>query len=283
MTARDLVGRNIFITGANTGIGLATARALAGRGATLFLAGRSAEKTQPVVEELEALAGHANVEFLPLDLGDLDSVRACAAAFLGRAVPLHVLIANAGLAGIKGFTTSGFEVAFGVNHVGHALLVRLLQDRLVESAPARVVMVASKAHYKAKGIDYDAIRKPTAHATGLAEYEVSKLANVLFAKALAKRLEGTGVTTYSLHPGVIASDIWRGVPWPIRPLMKLFMKSTDDGAKTSVYCATDPACAAESGLYYDESRAYKASAVARDEALAEDLWQRTAEWIGLPA
>lgn len=282
MAERDLDGRHILITGANTGIGLATAEALAERGATLYLAGRSAEKTQPVVEALRA-AGAAQVEFLPLDLGDLDSVRACAQAFLDLEVPLHVLIANAGLAGTKGHTKSGFELAFGVNHVGHALFVRLLLDKLKASAPARVVMVASKAHYKAKGIDLEAVRQPTKSGTGLPEYEVSKLANVLFARALATRLEGTSVTTYSLHPGVIASDIWRGVPWPIRPLIKLFMKSTEDGAKTSVYCATDPACAEESGLYYDECKVYKPSKVARDDALVESFWAQTAEWIGLPA
>src|SRR6185295_20221144 len=107
---------------------------------------------------------------------------------------------------------SGFELAFGVNHVGHFLLTRLLQDKVRQAAPARIVTVASKAHYRAKTIDFDAVRKPTVTRTALAEYGVAKLANVLFSAELARKLAGTGVTTYSLHPGVVASDVWRTVP-----------------------------------------------------------------------
>lgn len=283
MSERDLLGRVFLVTGANTGIGRATAEALARRGATLYLACRSAEKTAPVIAALKAASGHEDVHLLALDLGDLDSVRACAAAFLARGVPLHGLIANAGLASTRGLTASGFELAFGVNHVGHALLARLLEDHLKASAPSRLVIVSSKAHFRARGVDYVAVRAPTATTTGLAEYEVSKLANVMFASVMAARLAGTGVTTYSLHPGVIASDIWRRVPWPARALMKLFMKNTEDGARTTVYCATAPECAAETGLYYDDCKVYKASKVARDEAAQATLWRETAAWIGLPA
>ena len=276
----DLTGKTIMITGAKTGIGKATAQDLVRRGAHVILACRSAERTLPVVTELQASAGDPNkVEFLPLDLADLDSVRAAAERFLARDLPLHVLLANAGIAGIRGKTKSGFELAFGINHVGHALLINLLLDALKKSAPSRIVLVASKAHYRAKGVDYDGIHTSTSSTTGLPEYEVSKLANVLYAKALAKRLEGTGVTTYSLHPGVIASDIWRRVPRPFRWLIKLFMKSVEEGAKTSIYCVTDPGLSAETGLYYDECAPKKPSRVARDEAAADELWSRTADWI----
>ena len=117
-------------------------------------------------------------------------------------------------------TQSGFELAFGTNYVGPFLLTGLLLDRLRESAPARIVNVSSIGHYRAAGIDYEAVRRPTKSLTGLPEYAVSKLGNVLHAQELARRLKGDGITTYSLHPGAIASDVWRRVPWPVRPLIK---------------------------------------------------------------
>lgn len=276
---QDLNGKHILITGANTGIGRASAMDFARRGAHLLLACRSEEKTRPVLDAIRGVG--ATAEFLPLDLGDLDSVRACAATVNARPEPLHVLLANAGVAGHQGRTQSGFELAFGVNHVGHYLFVRLLVDKLKASAPARVVIVSSRAHYKADGVDFDAVQQPTQSTTGLPEYQVSKLANVLFAMQLAEHLDGTGVTTYSLHPGVIASDIWRRVPGPVRWLMKLFMKNVDDGAKTQIHCATAPERAGETGLYYDDSRPKDPNPVVHDAALRDALWTRTAEWVGL--
>jgi retinol dehydrogenase-12 len=219
------------------------------------------------------------VEVLPLDLADFTSIRAAARAFLGTGAPLHLLVNNAGLAGVRGLSQSGFEVTFGVNHMGHFLLTQLLRERLEQSAPARVVNVASKAHYDAKEIRWDALKQPTRTFTGVPEYAVSKLANVLFSSALARRLAGSGVSTYSLHPGVIASDIWRAVPWPIRPLLKLRMISTEEGAKTTLYCATSLDVAAQSGLYYDECRVKEPSALARDAELAERLFDESERWI----
>lgn len=277
--SQDLDGKFILVTGANTGIGRATALDFARRGAHVILACRSEGKTQPVVDAIRAAGGQA--EFTPLDLGDLESVRACAAAINARPEPLHVLVANAGIAGHQGQTQSGFEIAFGVNHIGHYLFVRLLIDKLKASAPARVVIVSSRAHYKADGIDFDAVQQATQSTTGLPEYQVSKLANVLFAMSLSERLAGTGVTTYSLHPGVIASDIWRRVPGPVRWLMKLFMKNVEDGARTQIHCATAPERAGETGLYYDNSKPKTPNAVVNDEALREQLWNRSAEWTGL--
>ena len=215
---------------------------------------------------------------LALDLADLSSVRACAEAFLASGAPLHGLINNAGLAGQRGLTASGFELAFGTNHVGPFLLTSLLTTRLQASAPARIVNVASEAHYGAKGIDFDAIRRPTKSVTGFSEYAVSKLANVLHAQELARRLDGTGVTTYALHPGVIASDIWRRVPWPVRALMKVRMQSPERGAQTSLYCATSPALATDTGHYYDSSRRQEAGAAATAE-LGAELWERSAAWV----
>ena len=273
----DLSGRTFLITGANTGIGRATADDLARRGGKVFVACRSAEKGRAAAAEIAAATGNDAVMFLPLDLADLASVRNCAAEFLALGEPLHVLINNAGVGGARGLTKDGFELEFGINHLGHFALTTALLDCLAASAPARVVTVASDSHYQAKGIDFEAVRRPTVSRTGLREYAVSKLSNVLFSAELARRTEGRGITTYALHPGVVASDIWRRVPWPLRPLMKMRMLSTEQGAATSLYCATAPELDRVTGRFYDNSREREPSAVATPE-LAGELWRRSEAW-----
>jgi retinol dehydrogenase-12 len=269
---QDLQGKTFLVTGASSGIGRATAADLARRGGKVFIATRNEEKTRPVLDELGDSAAHIH-----LDLGDLDSVRQCAKEFLALDQRLHGLINNAGLAGQRGITQSGFELAFGTNHVGHFLLTNLLVDRLKASAPARIVNVSSVAHYSATGIDYDAVRRPTKSFMALSEYAVSKFANVLHAQELARRLEGTGVTAYSLHPGAIASNVWRRVPWPIDAVMKIFMKSNEEGAQTSLYCATSPDVANDSGKYYEDCAEKEPSSKATPERGAE-LWEKSEEW-----
>ena len=269
-----------LITGANSGIGLETARELVAKGYHVFMACRSESRTLPAIKDIEQSTGiQGKAEFIPLDLADLESVRACAEQFLSRDLPLPLLICNAGLAGQKGTTASGFETTFGTCHVGHFLLTRLLLERIKSSAPARIVVVASMAHRNAKEIDFDALRQPTKTVTGFPEYAVAKLSNILFAKELAKKLEGSGVTTYSLHPGVVATNVWRKVPWPLDKLIKLFMTSSEEGAATTLYCATDPALANESGFYYDECKKDDPSALAKDDKLAERLWNESMEWV----
>jgi retinol dehydrogenase 12 len=270
-------GRTFLVTGANTGIGRATAEALARQGASVYVASRSVEKGSAAVAAIKAGTGSEAVFFLPLDLADLESVRACASEFLALGEPLHVLINNAGVGGARGVTKQGFELTFGINHLGHFALTTALLDRIVESAPSRVVTVASDAHYQAQGIDFTALRRPARGITGLNEYAVSKLCNVLFSAELARRVAGTGVTTYALHPGVVASDIWRRVPWPVRPLITRRMLSVDEGALTSLYCATSPDVADDSGLFYDKCAQRAPSAVATPE-LAAELWRRSQEW-----
>jgi retinol dehydrogenase 12 len=270
-------GRTVVVTGANTGIGLATAKALAGESWRVYVAARSAEKGEAAVAGIRAATGSSAVFFLALDLADLASVRDCAAAFLARGEPLQVLLNNAGVGGRRGLTKQGFELMFGVNHLGHFLLTSLLLERLVSSGPARVVTVSSDAHYNARGIDWDALRRPARGITGLGEYAVSKLCNVLFSQELARRTEGTGVSTYALHPGVVASDIWRRVPWPVRPLVTRNMLTVEQGAQTSLYCATSAAVAAESGRFYDRCTLREASPVATPE-LGRALWERSEAW-----
>ena len=273
----DLDGLTFLVTGGNTGIGLATVTALAGRGARVYLAARSPAKGEAAAAQVRAAAGNDAVFFLPLDLADLDSVRACAADFLARDEPLHVLVNNAGVAGRSGLTRQGFELMFGVNHLGHFALATALLDRLTRSAPARVVTVSSDAHYQAPGIDFGAVRRPGRGLTKMREYAVSKLANVLFSQELARRTGGTGVTTYALHPGVVASDIWRRVPWPVRPLVTRRMLSVQDGAATTLYCATSAEVAGDSGLFYDKCAGRAPSPVATPE-LAAELWKRSEDW-----
>jgi len=285
VTEAAVLGSTVLITGANSGIGRATALALARRGARLFLAGRSAAGMRPLLDELEAL-GHPDAQFLSLDLASLASVRACAEQVQEKYGRLDVLINNAGVAGKRGLTADGFELLFGVNHLGHFLLTELLTPRLSESArgqvrPGRVVNVSSIAHYDARGIDWPALRRKTGHITAMPEYQVSKLCNVLHAKELARRFErqSVNVHTYALHPGVIASNIWRQVPWPIRPLLTATMKSPEEGAQTSVFCATADSVGPETGLYYDSCRAVEPSRLAQDESLARELFERSLEYV----
>lgn len=280
----DLAGKTYVITGANSGIGKITARELARRGAHVIIASRSADKTLPVIDEIKRETGNDKVEFVALDLADLASVRRCAEELLARNIPIHGLINNAGLAGSRGLTKDGFELTFGTNHLGHYLLTRLLLDRIKESGPARIVNVASDSHYRARGFDWDALRTKTKSVTGYPEYETSKLANVLFTKELARQLEGTNVTTYALHPGVVATNVWRRVPGPLRWVMKKFMITPEQGAQSTIKCATAPELANESGKYYDpKGNERRPSKVASDEALAKELWRKSAEWTGLPA
>jgi retinol dehydrogenase-12 len=269
--------RTVLVTGANTGIGLATAMAVAREGWRVWVTARSEAKGAAAAASIKAATGNDAVFLLMLDLADLSSVRDCANSFLEPYEPLHVLINNAGAGGVRGLTKQGFELTFGVNHLGHFLLTALLLDRLVASGPARVVTVASDAHYNARGIDWAALRRPARGITGLGEYATSKLCNVLFSQELARRTAGTGVTTYALHPGVVASDIWRRVPWPVRPLVTRRMLSVEQGAATSVYCATSPEVAEQSGLFYDKCALREPSAVATPE-LGAQLWRRSEEW-----
>jgi NAD(P)-dependent dehydrogenase (short-subunit alcohol dehydrogenase family) len=204
-------------------------------------------------------------------------VQRLAAEFVDRGEPLHVLVNNAGVAGQRALTKQGFELMFGVNHLGHFVLTSALLGCLAAGAPSRVVTVASDAHYSARGIDFEALRRPARGMTGLHEYAVSKLCNVLFSQELARRTAGTGVTTYALHPGVVASDIWRRVPWPVRPIITRRMLTVTEGAATSLYCATSPDVAEASGLFYDKCAERAASPVATPE-LGRLLWEHSEAW-----
>jgi len=272
--------RVVLITGASSGIGLVATRELLRRGAQVFAACRSRERAERAFPGIRSDPRDA-LCFVPLELSDFESIRRCAATFLATGRPLHVLINNAGLAGARGLTRQGFEMTFGVNHLGHFLLTQLLLERLLASPPARVVNVASRAHRRVSGIPLDALRRSTPSWSGAREYNVSKLANVLFSAELGRRLAGRGVSTYALHPGVVDTAFWRAVPRLLRPLLHLRgMISPEAGARTLLHCATAPELEHESGLYYADCKVTAPTEVAQNRELASLLWQRSSAWVG---
>jgi len=275
----DLEGKTFVVTGANTGIGRATVEALASRGASrIVVASRSREKTQPVLDDLAKRNPRAEIVFVTLELGDLASCARAADEILAQDRPIDALVANAGIAGLQGITKDGFELTFGTNHLGPFLFTEKLLP-LVERAPqGRIVIVSSEGHYRCKGIDWDAQQKTTAHLTAMPEYSVSKLCNVLYAKELAWRLADTRVTTYSLHPGTVASDIWGRRLGIVASLIRPFMITNEDGARTQLRCATAPELTSESGLYYDKERPREPNPLAHDVALQDELVRRSREW-----
>lgn len=276
-------GKTVIVTGSNTGIGRVTALELARQGAEVILACRSEAKTAPVVDEIIRETGNDRVEFMPFDLGSFADVEDFANRFLATGRPLHVLVNNAGLAGQQGITKDGFEIHWGVNHLGPMLLTLLLLDKVKETAAAdghaRLVHVASRAHTRVSGIDYSVLRQKTQTVTGFPEYCVSKLGNVLFNAHLAPQLEGTNVHTYAVHPGVVASDIWRRIPGVFQPLLKLWMITNEEGAQTSIHCASSDAAGKESGLYYDKSKPKRTASHVTPDA-ARECWERSMEHLG---
>lgn len=274
----SLAEKVALVTGANTGIGRATALELAKQRYHVFLACRSVEKGNEAVAHVREATKSDRAELLVLDLASLASVREAAATFLKRELPLPLLINNAGVGGQRGQTADGFEIHFGTNHLGHFLLTELLLDRIKDSPSARIVNVSSTLHRKATGIDFGLVERSTPSFTGLPEYAVSKLANVLFSAELARRLEGTGVTTYAVHPGGVASDVYRRIPWPFRKLVTMGMLTNEEGARTTLHCALSAEAGKETGLYYDKSQVCEPSPAARDRALARELWERSEAW-----
>lgn len=274
-------GKRCVVTGANTGVGRATAVALAALGADVVLLCRNRERTEAVLAEIEALPRHGSARHVELDLADLTSVRRASQALQGARI--DVLVNNAGVGGARGTTRDGFEVAFGTNFLGHYLLTRSLLPSLGERA--RVVHVGSGAHARVETVDLLAVRRPTRTLTGIHEYGVSKLAVMLFHHELTRRLKERGSSVASLvaDPGDVASEAYRHLPCPLRALWTRSMKSPREGARTSVFCATSEALEGVSGASFVDERPFAPSRGAEDSALARALWERSAEWVGLPS
>jgi NAD(P)-dependent dehydrogenase (short-subunit alcohol dehydrogenase family) len=278
-------GRTVVVTGANSGVGKATATALARAGARTFITARNQERGVQALADIRRDAGSDRVDLVVFDLADLDSVRNGAAELLERCGQIDVLVNNAGLVhSERSETDDGFEVTFAINHLGPFSLTRLLTDRMIESAPSRVVNVASTAHRSARrGLDFDDLQS-TRRYRGMKAYARSKLANILFTDELARRLSGTGVTANSLHPGTVATGFARDddasgfLAFGIR-VIKPFILTPEQGARTSVYLASSPEVADVTGRYFVRCRARTPSPAARDEAAAALLWSVSEELV----
>ena len=277
----DLHDRTFFVTGASSGIGRALVEALAARGGNVVLAARSEERTRPVLDAISAAHASVDARFVPVDLADLGSVRKAAESYLATGRPIDVLVNNAGVAGTRALSRDGFDLTYATNHIGPFLLTSLLLPAVQRSSQGRVVNVSSVAHFTAKRIDWSLLERRTEpRRSRFADYAATKLMNVLHAKELGRRLAGTRVTTYALHPGGVASNIWRSLPRPAQWILKLFLDSNEEGAKTPLYCATAPELATVTGRYYDKCREVPCSPLGNDEALARELWVRTEAAIG---
>jgi retinol dehydrogenase-14 len=281
-----MAGRVCLVTGATSGIGRATAHALAGRGASVVILGRRRAELEAVAAEMRADTGNDNVTVLLADLASLESIRQAADRFRAEHDRLHVLINNAGVnLNHRRVTVDGFETTFAVNHLAPFLLTNLLLDLLERNAPSRVVTVSSTAFRRGR-IDFDDLQAARSFS-GIRAYSQSKLANVLFTNELARRLQGTGVTANSVHPGVVrGTGLGQGerFPLPIRVLWALVrpvMKSPEQGARTSVYAASSPDLEGVSGRFFVNSRPARTSAAAGDRALAERLWTVSSQLVGL--
>jgi NAD(P)-dependent dehydrogenase (short-subunit alcohol dehydrogenase family) len=281
----DMEGRTVVVTGANSGVGKATATALARAGARTVITARSRERGAAAVADIRRDSGSDQVELVVFDLADLSSVRGGAQEILDTCPRIDVLVNNAGLVlSERAETVDGFESTFAINHLGPFLLTRLLTGRLVESAPARVVNVASTAHRSARhGLDFDDLQ--SAHRyRGMQAYGRSKLANILFTVELARRQSGTGVTANSLHPGTVATGFARDddatgfLAFGIR-VIKPFILTPEKGARTSVYLASSPEVADVTGAYFVKCRPRTASAAAGDAAAAARLWSVSEELV----
>ncbi|XP_065890833.1 retinol dehydrogenase 13-like [Dysidea avara] len=279
-----LDGKMVIITGANTGIGKETAIDLAKRNARVILACRSQEKGKKAEVDVRRESGNNDVHFRQLDLSSFTSIRKFAKEVLEEESCVDILINNAAV-GVCPYmkTEDGFETQFGVNHLGHFLLTNLLLDKIKQAPEGRIVNVSSIAHTLCGPLDLDTINSEEKYSS-FGAYNKSKLANVLFTKQLAKRLEGTNVTTNCLHPGGVDTELQRHLM--ILLIMKflcgwLVLKTVKQGAQTSIHLAVSEDVKEISGEYFSDCKLTAPSKHALDEEAAENLWKRSEEWTKL--
>lgn len=271
-------GKTVMITGGTSGIGAATARALAGVGAAVVIVGRNEERCKAVVEQIRAGTGNHQLDYIVADLSSLEAIRTAAAHFRSRHDRLDVLINNAG--GIfmsRQVSVDGLEMTFALNHMSYFLLTNLLLDVLQASVPARVINVSSNA-YRGATLDFADLQMARRYS-GFAAYARSKLMNILFTYELARRLAGTGVTANVLHPGFVASNFGlnNGQPWKtLIRLTQRFGISPDAGARTPVYLASSPDVEGMTGQYFVRNRVVQTAPITHDRTLAARLWEVSA-------
>jgi retinol dehydrogenase-13 len=303
LLAQSLSGKAFVVTGANSGIGLVTARQLALQGATVVMGCRRTQEGERVAAAIRNEIPHANLEVHALDLGDLHSVQSFAREVNMRHPKLQGLVNNAGIMNTPfGRTKDGFETQFGTNHLGHFLLTELLLDALKAGAPSRIINLSSSFHEYAMGrkgeIHFDDLNYEHRRYDGWEAYAQSKLANLLHAKELARRLEGSGVTCASVNPGWVRTNLVR-VPLPmwvqnlITPLLRMAgMIEPWEGAQTTLHALLAPEVAQQSGAYYSQKGIYRdkqarkggwplhsPNPIAHDAAVARRLWEQSAKLV----
>jgi NAD(P)-dependent dehydrogenase (short-subunit alcohol dehydrogenase family) len=280
-------GKTCMVTGANTGVGLETARELARFGATVVMTARDAERGETAVKEVQQETGSQQVHLLLLDLASPKSIGEAVRQFNERFDALHVLINNAGvLLSHRQETPEGVEMTLAVNHLGPFLLTLLLLERIRSSVPARIINVSSEAHRKAwGGFNFDDLHSRRRYLPFMV-YARTKLANILFTRELARRLEGTRVTVNAVHPGLVHSGLgadgdttglFRFGMHLIRP----FMISPQRGARTSVYLARSPKVEGVTGRYFVRCKEVRTTRAARDDDAAQRLWAISEQLTGV--
>jgi len=286
----DLSGRHAIVTGANTGIGLETTRVLALRGSSVTMACRDLEKAEAARRRIVAESGGCitpeRLRCLHLDLASLDSVRAFAREFLATDQPIHLLINNAGvMLPDRRETQDGFEAHLGINHLGHFLLTRLLLDRVRASAPARIVNVSSDAmHFASLTPKFRDLNWERRRFSGWRSYGDSKLMNLLFTNELNQRLAGSGVVAFSLHPGMVTTELARDQHWWMKLVgiaMLPFMKNVERGTATSVYVATASDLPDRGESYFADCAPARPGKLAGDRSVEEDLWKLSEQLTSL--
>ncbi len=281
----DLANKIVLVTGATAGIGLETARGIAKTGATTVIVGRDKGKCEKVVGELRASARSEKIEYLVADLFSLAAIRRLAADFQSKYSRLDVLVNNAGAVFDKRETTvDGFEKTFALNHLSYFLLTNLLLDLIKQSSPARIVSVSSAAHSYTRSIDFDDLQFERKRFSAMGVYAQSKLLNILFTNELARRLEGSNVTSNCLHPGVVASNfadntggILKAAAWLFK---NTFAITPVKGAETSVYLATSPEVENVTGKYFDNKREIPSSKISYDVEMQKHLWEASEQAVG---
>ncbi|XP_019850137.1 PREDICTED: retinol dehydrogenase 11-like isoform X1 [Amphimedon queenslandica] len=285
---RRLDGKVAIVTGANTGIGKETALDLAKRGARVILACRDEKKGREAVSYVKEGSGSENVVLKKLDLASLASIRTFSSEILDEEDRIDILINNAGVMLTPYcLTEDGFEMQFGTNHLGHFLLTNLLLDKIKESAPSRIVTVSSVGHYFGS-LDFNDMMW-SKHYGSQKSYFRSKLANVMFARELGKRLEGTGVTTYSLHPGSINTELgrhlvagWKAIFKPILyPISWLLAKTPTQGAQTTLHCAVSEEAEGITGKYWSNCSIAKPNKLALIDEDCKKLWEYSEQQVNL--
>jgi retinol dehydrogenase 12 len=278
-------GKVCLVTGATAGIGLVTARGLARNGARVIVVGRSSERCMNACDDIRAASGSSAVESMVADLSSQHHIRRLADEVRSRCERLDVLVNNAG--GIfltRQESADGIEMTFALNHLSYFLLTNLLLPLLKESAPARIVSVASDAH-KGVSIPFDDVEGKKRFG-GWRAYQQSKLANILFTYELARRLDGSRVTANALHPGFVRTSIFRdpgAMGWLLKGAAALIALSPEEGAKTSIYLASSPEVEGVSGRYFVKQKPVESSPQSRDTEAAARLWKLSEEMTGFKA